>query len=252
VVLTEEKGHVRLITLYQPRKLNVTSSRVVYLLAQNLENLEKDEDAKLLILKFSTVDHHQSDHRRTTVTHLRAAPPPEHTTLISLDTSPPHRCTRQLRPPTCKPNHRLALTVSWHYRSKPSSREGVRNQTTALPPYYFLERPCGCHNRSVVVVEAGLELHRGLKSWWRRVVRKSMGVWNHSPHSITGKSCRRIVAGNTKKSLFTGWFCFSNGAQSVRLPHGSLLFQALQVAVFSEGVVANDASAAEDFIGGII
>ncbi|KAI3733550.1 hypothetical protein L6452_12993 [Arctium lappa] len=51
VVLTEDKGNVRLITLNQPRKLNVISSRVVYLLAENLEKWEKDEDAKLVIIK---------------------------------------------------------------------------------------------------------------------------------------------------------------------------------------------------------
>nr|XP_043634099.1 3-hydroxyisobutyryl-CoA hydrolase-like protein 5 [Erigeron canadensis] len=51
VVLTEDKGHVRLITLNQPRKLNVISAKVVYLLAQNLEKWEKDEDVKLVIIK---------------------------------------------------------------------------------------------------------------------------------------------------------------------------------------------------------
>lgn len=51
VVLAEDKGNVRLITLNQPRKLNVISSRVVYLLAENLEKWEKDEDAKLVIIK---------------------------------------------------------------------------------------------------------------------------------------------------------------------------------------------------------
>ncbi|KAI3516313.1 hypothetical protein L1887_15227 [Cichorium endivia] len=51
VVLTENKGHARLITLNQPKKLNVISSKVVYLLAQNLEKWEKDEDAKLVIIK---------------------------------------------------------------------------------------------------------------------------------------------------------------------------------------------------------
>ncbi|MFS7958730.1 putative 3-hydroxyisobutyryl-CoA hydrolase [Helianthus anomalus] len=51
VVLTEETGHVRLITLNQPRKLNVISPKVVYLLAQNLEKWEKDEEAKLVIIK---------------------------------------------------------------------------------------------------------------------------------------------------------------------------------------------------------
>ncbi|XP_076884768.1 3-hydroxyisobutyryl-CoA hydrolase-like protein 5 [Bidens hawaiensis] len=53
VVVTEEKGHVRLITLNQPRKLNVISPEVVYLLAQNFEKWEKDEDAKLVIIKGS-------------------------------------------------------------------------------------------------------------------------------------------------------------------------------------------------------
>ncbi|KAK1415712.1 hypothetical protein QVD17_31497 [Tagetes erecta] len=51
VVLTEEKGHVKLITLNQPRKLNVISPKVVYLLAHNLEKWEKDEDTKLVIIK---------------------------------------------------------------------------------------------------------------------------------------------------------------------------------------------------------
>lgn len=51
VVLTENKGHARLITLNQPKKLNVISSKVVYLLAKNLEKWEKDEDAKLVIIK---------------------------------------------------------------------------------------------------------------------------------------------------------------------------------------------------------
>lgn len=51
VVLTENKGHVRLITLNQPRRLNVISPKVVYLLAQHMEQYEKDEDAKLVIIK---------------------------------------------------------------------------------------------------------------------------------------------------------------------------------------------------------
>lgn len=51
VVLAENKGHVRLITLNQPKKLNVISPKVVYLLAENLEKWEKDEDAKLVIIK---------------------------------------------------------------------------------------------------------------------------------------------------------------------------------------------------------
>ncbi|XP_076898021.1 3-hydroxyisobutyryl-CoA hydrolase-like protein 5 [Bidens hawaiensis] len=53
VVVTEAKGHVRLITLNQPKKLNVISPKVVYLLAHNFEKWEKDEDAKLLIIKGS-------------------------------------------------------------------------------------------------------------------------------------------------------------------------------------------------------
>lgn len=51
VVLAENRGHVRLITLNQPKKLNVISSKVVYLLAENLEKWEKEEDAKLVIIK---------------------------------------------------------------------------------------------------------------------------------------------------------------------------------------------------------
>ncbi|CAH1434053.1 unnamed protein product [Lactuca virosa] len=51
VVLTENKGNVRLITLNQPKKLNVISPKVVYLLAENLEKWEKDDDVKLVIIK---------------------------------------------------------------------------------------------------------------------------------------------------------------------------------------------------------
>lgn len=51
VVLGQEIDHVRVITLNQPRKLNVISSRVVYLLAEYLERWEKDENAQLVIIK---------------------------------------------------------------------------------------------------------------------------------------------------------------------------------------------------------
>ncbi|KAJ6826783.1 3-hydroxyisobutyryl-CoA hydrolase-like protein 5 [Iris pallida] len=51
VVLGEEINHVRLITLNRPRQLNVISARVVELLAEYLENWEKDDDAQLVIFK---------------------------------------------------------------------------------------------------------------------------------------------------------------------------------------------------------
>ncbi|CAA3012704.1 3-hydroxyisobutyryl- hydrolase 5 [Olea europaea subsp. europaea] len=51
VVLGEEIGHVRLITLNQPRRLNVISSKVVSLLAEYLEKWEKDDDAELILIK---------------------------------------------------------------------------------------------------------------------------------------------------------------------------------------------------------
>jgi 3-hydroxyisobutyryl-CoA hydrolase len=51
VVLGEEIGNARLITLNRPRQLNVISSRVVALLAQYLEKWEKEDDAKLVIFK---------------------------------------------------------------------------------------------------------------------------------------------------------------------------------------------------------
>lgn len=51
VVLGEEKGHVRLITLNRPRQLNVISPKVVELLASFLEKWEKDDDAELVIFK---------------------------------------------------------------------------------------------------------------------------------------------------------------------------------------------------------
>lgn len=51
VVIGEEKGHVRLITLNRPRQLNVISPKVVELLAHLLEKWEKEDDAELVIFK---------------------------------------------------------------------------------------------------------------------------------------------------------------------------------------------------------
>ncbi|GAY52005.1 3-hydroxyisobutyryl-CoA hydrolase-like protein 5 [Citrus sinensis] len=51
VVLGEEIGNVRLVTLNRPRQLNVISSKVVSLLAEYLEKWEKDDRAKLVIVK---------------------------------------------------------------------------------------------------------------------------------------------------------------------------------------------------------
>ncbi|KAI9178381.1 hypothetical protein LWI28_025833 [Acer negundo] len=51
VVIGEEIEHVRVITLNQPRRLNVISPNVVSLLAQYLEKWEKHDDAKLVIIK---------------------------------------------------------------------------------------------------------------------------------------------------------------------------------------------------------
>nr|GMC74772.1 3-hydroxyisobutyryl-CoA hydrolase-like protein 5 [Ipomoea batatas] len=51
VVLAEEVGNARLITLNRPKQLNVISSKVVKLLAENLEKWEKDDNAALIILK---------------------------------------------------------------------------------------------------------------------------------------------------------------------------------------------------------
>ncbi|KAG7037494.1 3-hydroxyisobutyryl-CoA hydrolase-like protein 5 [Cucurbita argyrosperma subsp. argyrosperma] len=51
VVLGEESGHVRLITLNRPRQLNVISSKVVSLLAEYLEKWENDDQAKLVVFK---------------------------------------------------------------------------------------------------------------------------------------------------------------------------------------------------------
>ncbi|XP_016452415.1 3-hydroxyisobutyryl-CoA hydrolase-like protein 5 [Nicotiana tabacum] len=51
VVLAEEVGNARVVTLNRPKQLNVISSKVVKLLAENLEKWEKDENAKLVIIK---------------------------------------------------------------------------------------------------------------------------------------------------------------------------------------------------------
>ncbi|OIT01741.1 PREDICTED: 3-hydroxyisobutyryl-CoA hydrolase-like protein 5 [Nicotiana attenuata] len=51
VVLSEEVGNVRVVTLNRPKQLNVISSKVVKLLAENLEKWEKDENVKLVIIK---------------------------------------------------------------------------------------------------------------------------------------------------------------------------------------------------------
>ncbi|KAK9188013.1 hypothetical protein WN944_019412 [Citrus x changshan-huyou] len=51
VVLGEEIDNVRLVTLNRPRQLNVISSKVVSLLAEYLEKWEKDDQAKLVIVK---------------------------------------------------------------------------------------------------------------------------------------------------------------------------------------------------------
>ncbi|XP_073298260.1 3-hydroxyisobutyryl-CoA hydrolase-like protein 5 isoform X1 [Primulina huaijiensis] len=53
VVLTEETGRVRLITLNQPRRLNVISSDMVASLAKFLEKWEKDDTAALVLFKGS-------------------------------------------------------------------------------------------------------------------------------------------------------------------------------------------------------
>ncbi|RVW98679.1 3-hydroxyisobutyryl-CoA hydrolase-like protein 5 [Vitis vinifera] len=53
VVLGEEIGNIRVITLNRPRQLNVISSKVVSLLAEYLEKWEKDDKAELVIIKAS-------------------------------------------------------------------------------------------------------------------------------------------------------------------------------------------------------
>ncbi|KAK3165459.1 hypothetical protein QOZ80_1AG0033430 [Eleusine coracana subsp. coracana] len=51
VVLGQEIGSARVITLNRPRQLNGINDRVVYLLAQFLEKWEKEDEAKLVIFK---------------------------------------------------------------------------------------------------------------------------------------------------------------------------------------------------------
>ncbi|KAL3323208.1 hypothetical protein AABB24_040364 [Solanum stoloniferum] len=51
VVLVEELGNARVVTLNNPKQLNVISPKVVVLLAANLEKWEEDEKAKLVIIK---------------------------------------------------------------------------------------------------------------------------------------------------------------------------------------------------------
>ncbi|PHT72943.1 3-hydroxyisobutyryl-CoA hydrolase-like protein 5 [Capsicum annuum] len=51
VVVAEDVGNARVATLNRPKQLNVISSTVVKLLAANLEKWEKDENAKLVIIK---------------------------------------------------------------------------------------------------------------------------------------------------------------------------------------------------------
>lgn len=51
VVLAEETDHVSVITLNQPRQLNVISSRMVELVAKYLEKWEKDDNTELVIFK---------------------------------------------------------------------------------------------------------------------------------------------------------------------------------------------------------
>lgn len=51
VVLDEEKGHVRTITLNNPRKLNIINREVVVRLAEIYEKWEKENDAEMIIIK---------------------------------------------------------------------------------------------------------------------------------------------------------------------------------------------------------
>lgn len=51
VVIGEEAGNVRLVTLNRPRHLNVISPETVSLLAGYLENWEKDENVELILIK---------------------------------------------------------------------------------------------------------------------------------------------------------------------------------------------------------
>ncbi|XP_021724582.1 3-hydroxyisobutyryl-CoA hydrolase-like protein 5 [Chenopodium quinoa] len=51
VVIGEEAGNVRLVTLNRPRHLNVISPETVSLLAGYLENWEKDDNVELILIK---------------------------------------------------------------------------------------------------------------------------------------------------------------------------------------------------------
>ncbi|KAL2938797.1 3-hydroxyisobutyryl-CoA hydrolase-like protein 5 [Bienertia sinuspersici] len=51
VIIGEEAGNVRLITLNRPRHLNVISPETVSLLAGYLENWEKDDNVELILIK---------------------------------------------------------------------------------------------------------------------------------------------------------------------------------------------------------
>lgn len=51
VVLVEEVGNARVLTLNNPKQLNVISPKVVKQLAANFEKWEKDENAKLVMIK---------------------------------------------------------------------------------------------------------------------------------------------------------------------------------------------------------
>ncbi|CAM8877209.1 unnamed protein product [Rhodiola kirilowii] len=51
VVIGEEIDHVRVITLNQPRQLNIISPEVVVLLSNYLEKWEKDHDVELVLVK---------------------------------------------------------------------------------------------------------------------------------------------------------------------------------------------------------
>lgn len=51
VVLVEELGNARVVTLNNPKQLNIISPKVVEPLAANLEKWEEDENARLVIIK---------------------------------------------------------------------------------------------------------------------------------------------------------------------------------------------------------
>ncbi|XP_027773456.1 3-hydroxyisobutyryl-CoA hydrolase-like protein 5 isoform X2 [Solanum pennellii] len=51
VVIAEEIGRVGVITINRPKQLNVISDKVILLLGEKLEKLEKDDSTKLVIIK---------------------------------------------------------------------------------------------------------------------------------------------------------------------------------------------------------